>query len=588
MSLRDRVRSELTAALEACRAAGLFSGELPEVALERPKRPEHGDLATNVALTLAKRAGKPPRAVAEALASALRASTLLTGVEIAGPGFLNLRIAPAELVGVVTQIRRAGRDYGRSAPRGGPRILLEFVSANPTGPVHLAHGRHAALGDALGRLLAFAGYDLAREFYVNDWGNQTRNLARSMWARYMEARGKAVPFPEDGYHGDYIRDAAKALADEVGDRYEAEREPADLDAIRDWALARFLAWIKATLDRFEVGFDRFESEAELHRSGKVRALLSALIAGGHTYEKDGARWLKAIELAGDERDRVIEKSDGSLPYVCADIAYHLDKLERGFGRVIDIWGADHHGHIPGIRAGLRAAGRDPAAFEVLLVQMVKLLRGGEEIKMSKRAGQLITLDEILDEVGKDATRWYFLSRRHDASIDFDLELAKKQTFDNPVYYVQYGHARCCAILRRAFQLEPSLEGRMAGPADLGKLALDDELAIVRRMADFPEDVADAARALEPHRMVFFAYELAQSFQSYFTRLQKVHGDTILPQERQRTGDWRATWDWDKTLARLQWVDAIRTTLANALAIVGISAPDRMDPPASAEGTPEET
>ncbi len=588
MSLRDRVRTELAAALEACRAEGLFSGELPEVALERPRRPEHGDLATNVALTLSKRAGKPPRAVAEALARALSASKLLTGVEIAGPGFLNLRIAPAELVGLVSQIRRAGREYGRGAPQGGPRILLEFVSANPTGPVHLAHGRHAALGDALARLLAFAGYDLEREFYVNDWGNQTRNLARSMWARYMEARGQSVPFPEDGYHGDYIRDAGKALAEEVGARYEAALEPENLDEIRDWALSRFLAWIKATLARFEVRFDQFRSEAELHHSGKVRELLAALIAGGHTYEKDGARWLKAIELAGDERDRVIEKSDGTLPYVLADIAYHLDKLERGFGRVIDIWGADHHGHIPGIRAGLRAAGRDPAGFEVLLVQMVKLLRDGEEIKMSKRAGQLITLDEILDEVGKDATRWFFLSRRHDASIDFDLELAKKQTFDNPVYYVQYGHARCCAILRRAFQLEPSLEGRMAGPADLSRLALEDELAIVRRMADFPEDVADAARALEPHRMVFFAYELAQSFQSYFTRLQKVHGDTILPQERHRTGDWRASWDWDKTLARLQWVEAIRMTLANALAIVGISAPDRMDPPASTEGIPEET
>jgi arginyl-tRNA synthetase len=429
--------------------------------------------------------------------------------------------------------------------------------------------------------MRFSGYDVATEFYVNDAGKQVENLARSVWARYLEARGRSVPFPEDGYHGEYVRDLASALAERDGGRWEALSEPPDLTPIAELAVERMRDSMRRTLDRFGVRFDCWVSERSLHDSGAVAACLDELRRSGHLYEQEGAEWLRSSALAADERDRVVRKSDGQPTYIAPDIAYHRGKLARGFGRLIDIWGADHHGHIPGIRAGLVGLGADPDSLEVLLVQTVRLLRGGVEVKMSKRSGEFVTLREVLDEVGADATRYFFLSRRHDASIDFDLELAKRRSLDNPVFYVQYAHARCAAIARRARELDapaPRHDDEV-----VARLTLPEEMAVLRKLAEFPVLVTEAARALEPHRIVFFAHDLAQEFQSYYTRLQKVHGDTILPQARHRVGNWRAGWDWERTTARLVWVAAIQQVLANALALVGISAPQRMERPAEAEG-----
>ncbi len=582
-SARETVRELLAGAVQDLAREGFLAagaGEIP-VSIERTKRPEHGDFASNVALTLAKPAGKPPRAVAEAIVARLtgQAGSPIAEANIAGPGFINVRLAPAFWQAALGQMLAASNDWGRAPAQPSPRVLLEYLSSNPTGPVTVAHGRVAAVGDALARLMRFAGYDLTTEFYVNDAGNQVQTLALSTWVRYMEAARAVDPkvpevaFPENGYKGGYIRDFGQALYARDGARWVGPTPPADMEAIQNFAIDSSLGLIRGTLERFAVTFDVWQSERELHKSGDVASTLAGLEAAGFIDRHDGAVWLRTTALWGDDKDRVVMKSDGLPTYLLADIAYHRKKLARGFTELCDIWGADHHGYIPRMQAALKAFGYDPSVLRVILIQIVSLLRNGQPVAMGKREGEFVTLDEVISEVGRDATRFFYLMRRHDTSLEFDLDLAKKQSLDNPVYYVQYGHARCAAILRRAAELGAA---RPPFSAELAReLVLPEEIAILRRLADFPDFIADAAAAREPHRLTTYLIELAGEFQSYYTQLQKVHGDTILPQERHRVGDWRATWNWRKTAARLWWVEAIAQVMRNGLALLGVSAPESM-------------
>jgi arginyl-tRNA synthetase len=591
-SVRIVVRELLRRALDATRAEGLL-GEVPiQIPIEQPKRPEHGDYATNVALGLAKAAGKPPRILGETIAKHLRAvgGEHLTEATVAGPGFVNLRLSNAFWQQRLLEIRKAGQAWGRGEAKASPKLCVEYLSANPTGPLHFAHGRHAAVGDSLTRLLRFAGYDVVREFYLNDAGNQVAMLALSVWARYMEAAratDASVPqivFPENGYRGDYICGIGQKLLERDGRRYVGPEPPKDIEPVKRFAIESCLAMIRGTLARFEVDFDVWQSERELHETGEVMATLDVLDKAGYIDRRDNAVWLRTTALWGDEKDRVVVKSDGLPTYLLADIAYHRKKLARGFDHLCDIWGADHHGHIPRMQAALKALGASPDQLSVILIQMVSLLRDGQPVAMGKREGEFVTLDAVVDEVGRDATRFFYLMRRHDTPLEFDLELAKRQSMDNPVYYAQYAHARCASLLRRAAELQAPA---IPLTADLVRaLTLPEEIAILRRLSDFPDFLADAAAAREPHRLVQYIHELASDFQSYYTRLQKVHGDSILPQQRQRVGDWHATWDWKRTAARLAWVEAIRQVLEIALSLLGVSAPREMKRVETAEEADE--
>jgi arginyl-tRNA synthetase len=583
-SARETIREILSQAINDLAGEGFVGAVQPAaVSVERTKRPEHGDFASNVALTLAKPAGKQPRAVAEAIIARLPrgGASPLAEATVAGPGFINVRLAPSFWQSALGRILAAGADWGRGAPRAAPKVLLEYLSANPTGPITVAHGRVAAVGDSLMRTMRFAGYTVTPEFYINDAGNQVQTLALSTWVRYMETARAADPtvpevaFPENGYKGGYIRDFGRALYARDGARWVRPTPPEgpDFEAIQAFGIESSLAIIRATMQRFGVSFDVWQSERELHKSGEVMATLAALEAAGYIDRHDGAVWLKTTALWGDDKDRVVMKSDGLPTYLLADIAYHRKKLARGYDELDDIWGADHHGYIPRMQAALKAFGFDPAVLRVVLIQIVSLIRNGQPVAMGKREGEFVTLDEVIEEVGKDATRFFYLMRRHDTSLEFDLDLAKKQSMDNPVYYVQYGHARCASIARRAAELEAP---RLAFSPELAaELTLPEELAILRRLAEFPDFVADTADAREPHRLTTYLMELAGEFQSYYTQLQKVHGDTILPQERHRTGDWRATWNWRKTAARLYWVEAIAQVLRSGLDLLGVSAPVAM-------------
>ncbi len=583
-SVRSTVRALLKTAVDQVRREGLLASVPDSIPVERTKRPEHGDYATNVALALAKAAGKQPRALAEIIVERLRAigGADLSEVSVAGPGFINLRLSDSFWQRRLLDILAADGRWGQGASKPSPRVLVEYLSANPTGPLHFAHGRHAAVGDSLTRLLRFAGYDVLREFYLNDSGNQVAMLALSVWARYMEAAkgedwtGVIVPgvaFPENGYRGDYIRELGLELLEREAGRFVGADPPADMEPIKQFAIGRCLDMIRSTLVKFDVSFDVWQSERALHDSGEVSSTLAALDEAGFIDRRDNAVWLKTTVLWGDDKDRVVVKSDGLPTYLLADIAYHRKKIDRGFDELCDIWGADHHGHVPRMKAALKALGHDPNRLSVLLIQMVSLLRDGKPVAMGKREGEFITLDEVIDEIGRDATRFFYLMRRHDTPLEFDLELAKRQSMDNPVYYAQYAHARCASLLRRAAELEAP---RMPPTAELfTRLNLPEEIALLRRLSDFPDFVEDAAVAREPHRLVSFISDLAGEFQSTYTRLQKVHGDSVLPQERQRVGNWRATWDWQKTAARLHWIEAIRQVIETALGLLGVSAPTVM-------------
>jgi arginyl-tRNA synthetase len=592
MSLAERVRTAISSALDAMvRAGDLAPGALEASTwvIERPKRAEHGDLATNVAMALAKRAGQPPRAVAEKLVLALTGSDAVAAAEVAGPGFVNLRLHPRIFQDEIREILRAGTGWGRAPSATGERVDLEFVSANPTGPVTVASGRNAVLGDAVGRLLEARGHRVTREYYINDRGNQVRKFAESV----RSAASGAEP-PEDGYKGAYVTELAGWLRGVDAALLEGEDVDALGRACVTWMLrgvpgSRTLPGIRPSLSDLRVNFDVWFSEESLYRWGAVPAVMRQLERGGHLLKKDGAVFFQAPEGSVEDKDRVVQKSDGTWAYFASDVAYFADKISRGYDRLITVLGADHHGYVARVRNALSAMGLPPDRFEALLYQLVFITKGGEAVKSSKRAGNFVTIDEVMDEIddasgrkgaGADALRFFFLSRSANSNVEFDIEVAKKKSLDNPVFYVQYGYARLCSIQRKARTLGfVAPAGARVAAADLEGLVHADELAIAHKLADFPDVVAEAAKSREPHRIVFYVQELARDFQSYFTRL-KGASDPILPPDSVRaTPGWETSWDLAKTRARLAWIEAIRLTYAQALELVGVSGPERMDRPA---------
>jgi arginyl-tRNA synthetase len=560
--MKQQLRNILQQALRECYRQGVLeSGILPDFTLEVPGRPDHGDFATNLALMLAKPEGKAPRKIAEAIVSAMgERPEVWSQLTIAGPGFINFHLAPGCWYEVLRLISEQGVDFGSSQTGAGRKLQVEFVSANPTGPLHIGHGRGAAVGDTLCRLLEAAGWQVTREFYYNDAGAQINNLALSVQARCLGIDVDDPRWPADGYQGDYIRDVAEAYqAKEVvaaGDQQvTACGDPLDLEAVRQFAVAYLRREQDQDLTAFDVCFDSFFLESSLYAEGKVEATVEALIANGHTYEEDNALWLRTTDF-GDDKDRVMRKADGSYTYFVPDVAYHLDKWQRGFVRVINEQGADHHSTITRVRAGLQALDQGvPEGWpDYVLHQMVTVMRSGEEVKISKRAGSYVTLRDLIDEVGRDATRFFFLTRKADSQLVFDVDLAKQQSSDNPVYYVQYAHARVCSINRNAAEQGIAITG---DAVDVTLLVLDEELALAKLLARFPETVAGAAEQLEPHRLVYYLQDLAAQFHSYYNRHRVIVDDL------------------QTTRARLYLVNAIKTVLGNALQLLGVSAPEKM-------------
>jgi arginyl-tRNA synthetase len=595
MSPHDRARAAVQAALDSM----VRSGQLePEAAgprsdagwvVERPKRAEHGDLATNAAMALAKKARRPPRVIAEALAAALRtaAGDVVAAAEVAGPGFVNLRLYPAVFQHEVERILRAGQGWGRAPSAVGERVDIEFVSANPTGPVTVASGRNAVLGDSVARLLEACGHRVTREYYINDRGNQVRAFAES-----VRAASEGREPPENGYKGAYVAELAswlKAVAPELlaGTDVEALGRACVTWMLRGVPGSTTLPGIRPSLAALRVHFDVWFSEESLYRWDAVAAVMRQLEAGGYLVAADGALFFRAPDGALEDKDRVVRKSDGTWAYFASDIAYFADKIARGYDRLINVLGADHHGYVARVRNALGALGLPQDRFEALLYQLVFITKGGEAVKSSKRAGNIFTVDEVMDEIdeaagrkgaGADALRFFFLSRSANSNVEFDIELAKKKSLDNPVFYVQYGYARLCSIQRRAEAIGFAPRAAPA-PGDLALLSHPDELALCHKLSDFPDVVADAAKHREPHRVIFYVQEVARDFQSYFTRLKDEQDPILPPRSAFETAGWRTSWNLAKTRARLAWIEAIRITYAQALGVVGIEAPDRMDRPA---------
>ncbi|HYG71454.1 MAG TPA: arginine--tRNA ligase [Actinomycetota bacterium] len=535
-------------------AAGLVpEGEPVSVAFERPRQKEHGDLATPVALALAKRVGRPPREVAKAIRAAMPPSALVRAIEVAGPGFLNLRLAHDWLHDALRDAVGRGAEFGRAEPTG-RRVQIEFVSANPTGPLTLGHARNAAIGDALARLLAFAGWDVEREYYFNDAGGQMDRFGRSVEARYLQLVGRPAEVPEDGYHGDYVADLAKDILDAEGpglaDLPEDERFP----RLRDEGARRALRWIDETLTRFGVAFDVWRSERDLADRGEIDAAIERLRAAGHVYEHEGATWFRSTSF-GDDKDRVLVRSSGLHTYFAADCAYLVDKYARGFDRIVYVWGADHHGDVVRVRGAAEALGYDPGAVEIVLYQWVSFLRGGVPVPMSKRAGTFIALDELIDEVGADAARFHLLMFSNDATMNFDIEAVRRQSMDNPVYYVQYGHARIASLLRTA--AERGVAMRPLAMTDLSRLEHESELDLLRAIADAPAAIAAAAELRAPHRLTHAAHDLAAEFHRFYTDCPVLSDDDELTQ------------------ARLWLCAGAKQVIANLLSLLGVSAPESM-------------
>ena len=525
-----------------------------KVTVEPPKEKKFGDLAANCALALAKAVGKNPRQLAESLAEKLRAaSSHIARVEVAGPGFLNVTFAPSFWQSYIPGVEEAGDRFGASDAGKGKKAQVEFVSANPTGPLHIGHGRGAAVGDSLARILRFAGYDTEAEYYINDAGKQMRTLGLSVWLRLLELAGKSKgPFPEDCYQGEYIIDIAREML-AANPSLHAMPEEEGIDACYVHGMDVIFTGIKQDLADFNVHHDVWFSELSLIRDGSVENILETLKKDGRAYEKDGALWFNST-ASGDDRDRVLRKSDGSLTYFASDIAYHANKYARGFDSITDVWGADHHGYIPRMRAAVAALGRERESFDVVLVQLVNLLQGGEQIAMSTRAGKFETLADVIKEVGADAARFMFLSRKSDSKLDFDLELVKQRTMDNPVYYVQYAHARIQAVRRRAS--ERGLD--LSAPGDISLLTLEEELDLLRLLDRFSSVVADAAANRAPHYISFFLMDLAGQLHHYYAAHQILgaEGDSLIA-------------------ARLRLLQAVGQTLKNGLRLLGVSAPDSM-------------
>jgi len=555
MNAVEQVQQSIKEALKAAiLKAELTDVEgIPAIQLDSPRDKANGDYASNIAMQLTKIAKKPPRAIAEAiLANIDTTDTVIEKIDIAGPGFINISIRKDYLADVVKAVLDQGADYGRSKSGANEKIQVEFVSANPTGDLHLGHARGASVGDSLCNVLDFAGYDVSREYYINDAGNQINNLARSLEARYMQALGKEVEMPEDGYHGQDIKDIAQAMVNEHGESLVQKTAEERFAFFRAHGLKVELAKLQQDLADFRVGFDEWYSETSLYENGKITVALDKLRNNGHVFEEEGATWFRSTTF-GDDKDRVLIKNDGSYTYLSPDIAYHEDKINRGFGKLINIWGADHHGYIPRMKAAIQALGYEKDTLEVNIIQMVQLYKDGEKMKMSKRTGKAVTMRELVEEVGLDAVRYFFAMRSGDSHMDFDLDLAVSQSNENPVYYAQYAHARISSILRSAEE-----QGFSASVDQLNLLQAEKEIDVLKKMGDFPQFVAEAAKNRSPHRVATYIQELAATFHSFYNA-EKVLDPT----------------NEDMTRARLALITAVRTTIANALRLIGVSAPEKM-------------
>lgn len=554
--LKQKLAAALQQAAERARAAGELTFEkLPEIELELPKEKEHGDLASNLALVLARQAKKAPRAVAESLLRHFSsAGTWVERVEVAGPGFINFFLDPGWLYLVPRLIEEQGEGYGRTDVGQGQKVMVEFVSANPTGPLVLVSARAAAVGDTLANLLDWAGFQVHREFYINDAGNQVSRLAQSLEIRLRQQLGEELPFPEDGYPGEYLIDLARQLLEEEGARVLDLPEDERRRQLADYAVTKLVAEQKKALAEYGVNFDRWFSERSLHETGAVREVIEILQARGLTYEQDGALWFKSTAF-GDDKDRVLVKSDGEYTYFVPDIAYHLNKYRRGFDRVIDLLGPDHHGYFGRLRAAVEALGYPGDSLEIMIVQLVRLVRQGQAVRMSKRRGEFVTMEELVSEVGKDAARFFFLMRSADSPMDFDLDLAQLQGNENPVFYVQYAHARIASLLRQAQEVGAVVPA--AAATELGLLASEEEKNLLKKLAEFPEEVLEAALAREPHRMTRYLLELAGLFHYFYTR-HRVLGEKP-----------------EVMAARLVLAKVTGQVLRNALGLIGVTAPERM-------------
>ncbi|HZZ82984.1 MAG TPA: arginine--tRNA ligase [Anaeromyxobacteraceae bacterium] len=560
----------------------------PSFAVDAPRDPRHGDFAVNAAMVLAKAAGKPPRALAQAIVEAVRASDVrgdLVELEIAGPGFINVRLAPDVWFRALGQVEEQGAEFGRSAVGQGKKVIVEYVSANPTGPMHVGHGRNAVVGDGVARLLAWSGHEVTREYYVNDYGAQVQTLARSVHLRYQELHGRTVTMPPKSYPGEYVVDIARELAEEFGDVYLDAPEQEWLALFRDRAVAHVLGLIRGDLAAINIEFDRWSSEKALYQSGEVDRFVKHLEERGLVYvgklpppkskkglppaqpqtDEEGVSVADDLTLFrssqyGDEVDRPVKKADGTPTYFCADIAYHWEKRQRA-DILVDVLGADHGGYVPRLHAALEALGASRDDLHVVLIQMVNLTRGGEAVKMSKRAGTVVSLREVVEEVGRDAARFLFLIRRSDAQLDFDLELAKKQTLDNPVFYVQYGYARIASILAKA--REAGLPAPRFDLEAVRRLVTPEEQDLLKRVLAFPDLLAGAALSYEPHRVAFYLQETIAAFHSYYTQGKKT-GERVIGN------------DPVTTAGRLYLCKALQQVLGNGLAALGVSAPERME------------
>ncbi len=571
-------KSQLVALLE--QALRLVAADaMPLVELERPKQTSHGDFACNVAMQLGKAMKRNPRELAQAVIAALPASDLLEKAEIAGPGFINLFLKPAAWQGVAAHVLARGAAYGGGEVGRGEKVQIEFVSANPTGPLHVGHGRGAAFGASLANLLTLAGYDVQREYYVNDAGRQMDILALSTWLRYLAVCGEAVPFPGNAYQGDYVSEMADSIHALHGKRYQraaadvtrgvpgvGDNADGHLDAlianakhllgpdyayIHGHALEEQLGDTRNDLTEFGVTFDTWFSEKTLHESGLIDRAVERMQQHGHVYEQDGALWFRSTAF-GDEKDRVVRRENGIYTYFAADIAYHINKFERGFSRVLDVWGADHHGYIPRVKGALTAAGLDADRLTVALVQFAVLYRNGQKASMSTRSGQYVTLRELRAEVGNDAARFFYVLRKSEQHLDFDLDLAKSRSNDNPVYYIQYAHARICSVLNSWGGVERDLLD-----ADSGLLREPQELALLKRLAEFPETVNAAARELSPHVIAYYLKDLAADLHGLYVACRFLDVEEPLKQ------------------ARLLLIAATRQVLRGGLSVLGVSAPEKM-------------
>ena len=544
-------------ALDLAVSEGKLHGDMPAPIIEMARERKFGDYATNIAMVIASKQGTNPRELAGELIQTIRDADTegdVSDISVAGPGFINITMSPGFWSRILKTVLEKGEDYACSDMGAGKQVQVEFVSANPTGPLHVGHGRGAALGDALANILQCAGYQVQREYYINDAGNQIQTLGISVYARYLELFGRENVFPEEGYKGDYIRGIAERFVKEDGELYLNMPEDKAVEEIAEKSAPLILDDIRQDLEEFGVFFDLWFSETDLLERGDVQKTLKEMEKRGTTFRHEGALWFRSTDK-GDDKDRVLVKSNGSLTYFASDVAYHWDKYERGFDTVINVWGADHHGYVARMKASIQGLGRDPDDLQIVLVQLVSLVRKGQPVAMSTRAGEFVTLREVRNEVGRDAARFIFLTRKSDSKLDFDLDLAKEKSNDNPVYYVQYAHARICSILRNAEEQGVSLPE--PGGVDLNLLDLPEEKELIRHIAALPDVIEGAAISMEPHRITTYLRDIATTLHSYY-----YHHRVLTDEVR-------------VTEARLAMVLGVRTAIAKALALLGVSAPERM-------------